>query len=186
MPKPHVIAAGLVCATVLSATAACGPDQPTGQSNNPPAAPSAGTTAAQQPAAAGVTPDQVCALLTTAQMAQATSFTIASTKPSTSGDVSVCDYIGHASDTTNLNSKVIIEYSPKGKAVTEFTKARGEAVPGLGQLAVYFATSASIEVEVGGDATFIVYIEDVRAGNNNPKAAAIAIAQVAVPKLTHA
>ena len=185
MPKPTALAA--LAAGLLCATAACGPDQPSNQSNNQPAAaPSAATTAAQQPASTGVTPDQVCALLTTAQMAQATNFTISSTKPSTSGDVSVCDYIGHAADTTNLSPKVIIEYSPKGKAVTEFTKARGEAVPGLGQFAVYFTTSASLEVEVGGDATFIIYIQDVRAGNSDPKEACIEIAQIAVPRLTHA
>jgi uncharacterized protein DUF3558 len=186
MPKPHVIAAGLFCATVLSATAACGPDQPTSQpTSQPAAAPSAATTAAQQPASTGVTPDQVCALVTTAQMAQATNFTIVSATPKTSGDVSVCDYGGHAADTTNLSSKVIIEYSPNGKTAVEFTKARGEAVPGLGQFAVYFSTSASIDVEVGGQATFHVYVEDVRAGNGDPKEACVEIAQIAVPRLMH-
>ena len=180
------VLAGIAAAVLLTATA-CGaeePTTPTSASSPTSAAAAATTTAAQR---TGVTPDQVCGLVTTAQMSQFTAFTISSTRPETSGNVSVCHFLGTASDSTSPVSKVIIEYQPDGKGAVEFTKARGEAVPGLGAFAVYFSTSAQLSVELSssGDAVFHVFMEDVRANHNDPKGAAVQIAQAAVPRLPH-
>lgn len=177
--------AGIAAGVVLTATA-CGADDPASPSPSTPTS-AATSTAQQTPARTGVTPDQVCGLVTTAQMSQFTAFTISSTRPETSGNVSVCHFLGTASDSTTPVSKVIIEYQPDGKGTVEFTKARGEAVPGLGTFAVYFSTSAqlSVELSAGGDAVFHVFVEDVRANHNDPKGAAVQIAQTAVPRLPH-
>jgi len=181
------VLAGIAAGVLLAATA-CGAESPSpssSPSSAPPAAAATTTTTAAQ--RTGVTPDQVCALVTTAQMSQFTGFTISSTKPETSGNVSVCHFVGTAADSTSPVSKVIIEYQPDGKGAVEFTKARGEAVPGLGAFAVYFSTSAqlSVELSASGDAVFHVFIEDVRANHNDPKGAAVQIAQTAVPHLPH-
>jgi hypothetical protein len=161
------------------AAAACGHEQPSVMPT-PPAttAPhSAATTGAPPVANGAVTPDQVCALVDPAQMSQITGFTISSTRPAISGNVAVCHY-----ESSNI-SKVILEYQPDGKGAVEFTKTKGQAVAGIGTFAVYFKTSAQLSVELGGDAVFHVFIEDVRANQNNPKEAAVRIAQIAVPKL---
>jgi hypothetical protein len=172
---------------VLLTVAACGPDETTtSQSSTPSSTVTAATSAAQVATGSGVSPDQVCGLVTTAQMSQITGFTISSTRPETSGNVSVCHFIGTASDSTSPISKVIIQFQPDGKGAVEFTKSRGEVIPGLGAFAVYFSTAAQLSVELGsGDAVFHVYVEDVRANHNDPKGAATQIAQIAVPRLPH-
>ena len=172
---------------VLLTVAACGADEPTtSQSSAPSSTVAPATSASQAAAGSGVSPDQVCGLVTTAQMSQFTGFTIGSTKPETSGNVSVCHFIGTASDSTSPVSKVIIQFQPDGKGAVEFTKSKGEVVAGLGAFAVYFKTAAQLSVELGsGDAVFHVFVEDVRANHNDPKGAAVQIAQVAVPGLPH-
>ena len=183
------VLAGIAAGVLLTASA-CGASDPATPPSSPTsaaAATTAATTATTTARPQGVTPDQVCALVTTAQMSQFTAFTISSTRPETSGNVSVCHFLGTASDSTTPVSKVIIEYQPDGRGAVEFTKARGEAVTGLGTFAVYFSTSAqlSVELSAGGDAVFHVFVEDVRANHNDPKGAAVQIAQTAVPRLPH-
>ena len=176
-----------IAAGVLVATAACGPDAPStpDTSTTTPAAPAATTTSAAA-RASGVTPDQLCGLVTTAQMSQFTGFTMSSTKTEMSGNTAVCHYLGTAADSTTPVSKVIIEFQPDGKGAVEFTKSKGEAVSGIGAFAVYFSTSAQLSVELdNGDAVFHVFVEDVRANHNDPKGAAVQIAQTAVPRLPH-
>ncbi|HEX6871844.1 MAG TPA: DUF3558 family protein [Micromonosporaceae bacterium] len=179
-------------AWVATATAAavfvltgCGTpaDQPTGGDPAGPGAtsPAATTGPTAVAANAGVTPEQVCALVSTADMARITGFTISSTKAERSGDVSVCHYVGSVDGFES--SKVITEYQPTGKGAMEYTKSKGVAVADLGQDAVWFSTGAQLLVQVGGDAVFGVYVQDVRMHAGDPRTGARQIADIAVPQL---
>jgi hypothetical protein len=180
MIRPLALAA--IATSVLLATVGCSDPSAPAAPPATTAAPAATTATAR---AAGVTPDQVCGLVSTAEMSQFTGFMITTTKTATSGNVSVCHYEGTAGD-NYVASKVILEYQPDGKGAVEYTKARGEAVSGLGIFAVFFATSGQLDVEVGGDAVFLVFMQDVRANHGDVKGAAVQIASAAVPRLPHA
>jgi hypothetical protein len=168
---------GVAMAAMLSLTA-CGPGDPPATAAG---TPTAGSPPMSSPtAAAAFTPQQVCALIDTAAMTQMTGFTITSTKPDTSGDVSSCTY----KDGNSLG-KVVVEYQVNGKAVVELTKAKGEAVSGLGQAAFWFTSSGQLSVELGGTAVCHVFVLDLRINNGDPKAGAIKVAQAAVPGMPH-
>ncbi len=171
--------AGVAVAAVL-ALAACGPDTTPAANNSTASGQPSATSSPTRGAPARFTPDQVCGLIDIATMSQITGFTIASTKAEMSGDVSVCHYM----DGDTLG-KVIVEYQPSGKTAVEYTKASAETVSGLGQAAFWFKTSGQLSVELGGDAVCHVFILDIRAHNNDAKAAAIEIGQKAVPGMPH-
>jgi hypothetical protein len=169
--------AGLAVAATF-ALVGCGPD-PTPTSNN--ATPTAANSAAssQNPRAqGGFTGQQVCGLIDIATMTQITGFTIGSTQAEMSGNVAVCEYVE-----VNAHAKVILEWSPTGKVATEYTKSKGEAVPGLGEAAYWFPKAGQLSVELGGggNATCEVYVIDLRIHNSDAKGGAILIAQKAAP-----
>jgi uncharacterized protein DUF3558 len=173
-----VMAGAVLCAGALAGCGSGASTPPSPTSNAP------HTGAATTPAAAaGLTPDQVCGLATAAQVSEISGWTVTRTKPELSGDVAVCHY--YATVDGFEASKVLLEYSPTGKAAVELTKSRGTAVAGLGQFAVWFQTGAQLFVEVSGDATVNVLVEDVRFHGNNPKDGAIALARIAVAALPH-
>jgi hypothetical protein len=171
-----------VAAAVLATLAACGPSAGTPTGGTDTSAPAGSTaTSAATTAAQGLTPQQVCGLVSLDDAARIAGFPMTATQPETSGDVAVCHYQGTLDDYTS--SKVIIEYQPSGKAAVEYTKNNGgEAVAGLGQAAYWFDSSKNLAVELGADAVLGIYIEDVRFHQNNPKDGAQQLATLA---LTH-
>jgi hypothetical protein len=171
----------VVAVLAVVALAACGPDQ--SEPPAPSATQAAAATRTSTPAAAApaVTPDRLCGTVSVADVARISGFHVFKTKASMSGDVSVCSFI--RDDGGNESSALIIEYSPKARSTVEFLKSKGEAVNGFGQTAVWFTTSAELDVELTGDAAFVEYVQDVRFHGNDPKTGAIQVAQIAVPAL---
>jgi hypothetical protein len=168
---------------VLAALAGCGsadsssPVTQTQDANTTAPATQGGT--AQNSA---VSPDRLCAMVSTAQMSTITGFNITGTTAEMSGDVSVCGYVGITDG--YQSTKLFTQYQPTGKGALEYTKARGEAVSGFDNTAVWFQTGGQLLIELGGEAVFGVYVSDVRMHGNDPRAGAMLIAQIAVPALT--
>jgi hypothetical protein len=185
MPKRLTLATTVLAAFLLTA---CGPDATGNSAASAPSTASSrtqpSTPGSSSAAPAGLSPEDVCALVSLADMGHATSYTFTSTKASTSGDVSVCTYIGAGADGYS-SPKTYLEYQPTGKTLIEYTKAKGVAVDGLGAAAYYFQTAGQLSVELPGTASFTIYVMDVRVHGGDPKAAAVEIARVAVPKLLH-
>ena len=129
-----------------------------------------------------VSPDRLCAMVSTAQMSAITGFNITGTTAEMSGDVSVCGYVGITEG--YQSTKLFTQYQPTGKVALEYTKARGEAVSGFDNTAVWFQTGGQLLIELGGEAVFGVYVSDVRMHGNDPRGGAMLIAQIAVPELT--
>ena len=176
-----VLARLALAVVAVVALAACGPGQ-----SEPPAptatqVPSATRTSTPAAAAAAVTPDRLCGLVSVADVARISGFHVLKTQTSMSGDISVCSYI--RDDSGHESSALFIEYSPTGRSTTEYLKAKGEAVSGFGQTAVWFNTAGELNVELTGEAVFIEYVQDVRFHGNDPKAGAMQVAQIAVPAL---
>ncbi|NUO57138.1 MAG: hypothetical protein HOV78_10765 [Hamadaea sp.] len=177
----------VVLAAAVSLTGACGPTDTTsspattrssGSTTTPASVGGGGATAS---AAAKVTPEQLCALMTVAKAAQISGFPIESAEPSMSGDVAVCTYKANVSGTPL--GKIITEYQPNAKTLFDLTKAKGQAVAGLGQEAVYFSSSGQLSVRLDDRNLFHCFVLDLRMNHGNPKAGAIQVAKAVVPQL---
>jgi len=176
----------VVLAASVALTAACGPTDtagsPTAQNSAgsavTPASPTAGGGGA---ASAKVTPEQLCGMMTVAKASQISGFAIESAEPSWSGDVAVCNYKANVSGTPL--GKLITQYQPNAKTMFDMTKAKGQAVRGLGQEAVYFSSSGQLSVRLDDRNLFHCFVLDLRMSHSNPKAGAVEVAQAVVPQL---
>jgi len=181
MRRMSPVGSALTLIAVLAALAGCGSadsPSPVTQDSNTTAPVTQGATAQNS----AVTPERLCAMVSTAQMSTITGFNITGTTAEMSGDVSVCGYVGITEG--YQSTKLFTQYQPTGKVALEFTKARGEAVSGFGTTAVWFQTGGQLLIELGGEAVFGVYVSDLRMHGNDPRAGAMLIAQIAVPALT--
>ncbi len=168
---------------VLAALAGCGSaETPSPATQTQDANTTAPVTQGATTQNSAVTPDRLCAMVSTAQMSTITGFNITGTTAEMSGDVSVCGYVGITDG--YQSTKLFTQYQPTGKGALEFTKARGEAVSGFDNTAVWFQTGGRLLIELGGEAVFGVYVSDVRMHGNDPRGGAMLIAQIAVPALT--
>jgi len=171
----------LVTAALLTAAlAGCGP---TDADTAAPAATNAARASSPAPAVSSastgkVTPEQLCGMLSVAKVSEISGITIKTAIPSWSANVAVCTYKG-----TDGFSKLITEFSPDSKTMFDMTKAKGEAVRGIGKEAVYFDTAGQLSVRLNDVDLFICYVTDTRMHHNNPKAGSIEVAKVVVPHL---
>jgi hypothetical protein len=141
------------------------------------------TSVVRSAATGPVTPDQLCGLISKDRVSQLINAHITSTTADMSGTMAACHY--RTTVDGNQFAAVIIEYGPEGKAAIEYTKNNG-AVPvsGVGQFAIWWPNSGEFAAEVGGaDATFHIFMMDIRLNHGNIKAAATNIARVVVPQL---
>jgi hypothetical protein len=174
----------LVAGVVGLGLAACGPDN--SETAAPPRAGAASATHAsptQSTATGTVTPDQLCGMIGKDRVSQLINAHITSTTTDVSGKFAVCQY--RTTVDGNQFAAVIVEYGPEGKTAIEYTKNNG-AVPvsGVGQFAIWWPKSGEFAAEVGsGEATFHIFMMDVRLNHGNIKAAATNIAKAVVPQL---
>lgn len=120
-------------------------------------------------------------MLSVAKAAEISGFAIKSAVPSWSDKVAVCTYKGD-----DGFGKMITEYSPNARTLFDMTKARGQAVTGIGQEAAYFKTAGQLSVRLDDANFFECYVLDLRMHHSDPKAGAIAVANVVVPALPSA